>query len=339
MATATHALKVPGQSSPERNSGAGSGRRGRPKSVSDVLALFKEAGIAWDADGASRLAAALSCYTLLSMAPLVVLCVAIASLAFGREAAQGQIANELGSVVGAQGAQAIQSVIANAKDPGSGFLASAGGIVVLFFGASGVFGELQSSLNTIWEVKSKPGRGVWQIIKDRFFSFTMVLGVGFLLLVSLVLSAGLAAVGAYFEQALPVPWLFQIINQLLSLAVTALIFALMFKVIPDVVVDWRDVWLGAVVTAVLFSLGRFLLGLYIGRSGVASSYGAAGSVVALVLWTYYSAQIFLFGAEFTQAYAARFGARIEPSAGAVPLNEPAEAASRAETPPPAPRRG
>jgi len=148
-------------------------------------------------------------------------------------------------------------------------------------------------------VQPKPGRAWWRIVKDRFFSFTMVLGVGFLLLVSLLLSAGLAAVGVYAERALPFAWLWQILNQVVAIGVTALIFALIFKVIPDVKVSWHDVWMGALVTSLLFSLGRFLLGWYIGRSGAASSYGAAGSVVALVLWTYYSAQIFLFGAEFT----------------------------------------
>lgn len=301
----------------------------RPRSLREVFVLFKEAAIAWDEDNASRLAAALACYTLLSMAPLVVLCVAIAGLVFGRAAAEGQIAGELGSVVGAQGAQAIESVIANAKNPGSGVLASVTGIIVLLFGASGVFGELQSSLDTVWEVQTKPGRGIWGVVKDRFFSFTMVLGVGFLLLVSLVVSAGLAAVGALLSSAVPLAWFWQIVNLLISLGVTAAIFALIFKVIPDVRVAWRDVWMGAVVTSLLFSLGRFLLALYIGHSGVGSSYGAAGSLVALVLWTYYSAQIFFFGAEFTQVYAARYGERIEPSENAVALpNGPEDSKSR-----------
>lgn len=294
-------------------------KRTRPQSLREILVLSKEAAVGWDEDNASRLAAALSCYTLLSIAPLVVLCVAIAGMVFGREAAQGQIADELGSVVGAQGAQAIQLVIANAKNPSSGILASAGGIAVLLFGASGVFGELQSSLNTVWDVEPKPGRGLWGVIKDRFFSFTMVLGVGFLLLVSLIVSAGLAALGNLMSQAVPLAPLWQVLNVVISLGVTAFIFALIFKVIPDVQVAWRDVVMGALVTAVLFSLGRALLGLYIGYSGVGSSYGAAGSIVALVIWTYYSAQIFLFGAEFTQAYAAHYGSRIEPSKEAVPI--------------------
>ncbi len=291
----------------------------RPHRWSEVVALVKDTVSDWSDDNASRLAASLACYTLLSIAPLVVLCVAIAGMVFGREAAQGQIAGELGSVVGAQGAQAIQAIVANAKNPGSGVLATIGGVAVLLFGASGVFGELQAALNTVWEVQPKPGRGIWGVIKDRFFSFTMVLGVGFLLLVSLVLSAALAAVGKYLTLAAPLAPLWYLVNFLVSLAVTALIFALIYKVIPDVKIAWRDVWMGAIVTTVLFSLGRFLLGLYIGRSSVSSSYGAAGSLVALILWVYYSGQIFLFGAEFTQVYARRFGSNIEPSKNAVPL--------------------
>jgi membrane protein len=271
-------------------------------------------------DNASRLAAALACYTLLSMAPLVVLCVAVAGLFFGREAAQGQIAHELGTVVGQSGAKAIESIVANAKNPGSGVLASIGGVVVLLFGASGLFGELQAALNIVWSVEPKPGRGLWGVIKDRFFSFTMVIGVGFLLLVSLVISAGLAALGKHLANALPLAPLWQVINTLLSVAVTALIFALMFKIVPDAKVRWRDVWMGAFVTSLLFSLGRLLLGLYIGRSGVSSAYGAAGSIVALVIWVYYSAQILLFGAEFTEAYAARFGSRIEPKETALSID-------------------
>ncbi len=291
----------------------------RPRSAREIFSLFKQAAVNWDEDKASRLAAALACYTLLSMAPLVVLCVAIAGLFFGRAAAEGQIAGELGSVVGSEGAKAIQSMIANAKNPGSGIVATITGVVVLLFGASGVFSELQSSLDTVWEVQPKPGRGVWGVVKDRFFSFTMVLSVGFLLLVSLIVSAALAAIGQWLSDTLPLAWLWQIVNLVVSLAVTALIFALIFKVIPDAKVAWRDVWMGAVVTSLLFSLGRFLLALYIGHSGVGSSYGAAGSLVALVLWTYYSAQIFFYGAEFTQVYAAHYGSRIEPSEDAVPL--------------------
>jgi membrane protein len=314
--------------SPESTSEANRGTESHPRSAGralterswkDYVAVLKQSGQAFADDNASRLAAALACYTLLSMAPLVVLCVAIAGLFFGREAAQGQIAQELGSVVGESGAKAIESVVANAKNPGSGILASIGGVAVLLFGASGLFGELQSSLNTVWSVEPKPGRGIWGVIKDRFFSFTMVLGVGFLLLVSLVVSAALAALGRHLVSVLPLAPVWHVVNTLLSLVVAALIFALIFKVIPDAKIRWQDVWMGAFVTAILFSLGRLLLGLYIGHSGVSSSYGAAGSIVALVIWVYYSAQILLFGAEFTEAHAARFGSRIEPTENAIPI--------------------
>ncbi len=294
-------------------------RSSRPQRWSDIVALVKDTVSDWSDDNASRIAASLACYTLLSIAPLVVLCVAIAGMVFGRDAAQGQIAGELGSVVGAQGAEAIQSIVANAKSPGTGLLASIGGTAVLLFGASGVFGELQAALNTVWEVQAKPGRGFWGLIKDRFFSFTMVLGVGFLLLVSLVLSAALAGVGKYLTEAAPLAPLWQSLNVIVSLGVTALVFALIFKIIPDVKIGWRDVWVGALVTSILFSLGRLLLGLYIGRSSVSSAYGAAGSLAALIVWVYYSGQIFLFGAEFTQVYATRYGSRIEPSEKAVAI--------------------
>ncbi|MET0592158.1 MAG: YihY/virulence factor BrkB family protein, partial [Polyangiaceae bacterium] len=183
--------------------------------------------------------------------------------------------------------------------------------------------ELQDSLNTIWEVAPKPGRGVLGIVKDRFFSFTMVLGVAFLLLVSLVVSAGLAALGQWLSGVADVEWAWQGVNFIVSLAMVALLFGLLFKVVPDVKVRWRDVWLGATVTALLFSIGKFLIGLYVGKAGVASPYGAAGSLVVLVVWVFYSAHILFIGAEFTQVYARATGAPIEPKRGAIALSEEA----------------
>jgi membrane protein len=200
------------------------------------------------------------------------------------------------------------------------------GIVVLLFGASGVFGELQDSLNTIWEVAPRPGRGIWGVIKDRFFSFTMVLGVAFLLLVSLVVSTALAALGHWLSNSIAgVEWLWQILNFLISLAMIALLFALLFKVVPDVKIRWRDVWIGASVTAVLFTIGKLLIGLYVGKAGVASPYGAAGSLVVIVVWVFYSAHILFVGAEFTQVYARAFGSPLEPARGAVAVTEEARA--------------
>jgi len=284
----------------------------------NVVDLIKETGNDWLDDKAPRLAASLALYTLMSLAPLLILAVAVAGLVFGEDAARGQIAHQLSGVLGAQGALAVQSILANAKTPSSGVLGTVVGLALALFGASGVFGELQGTLNAIWDVDTKPGRGVWGFVRDRFFSFTLVLGVAFLLLVSLALSAALAAVGAYFSQSLPggsTVW--QILNSLISLGVTTLLFALIYKVVPDVKIRWRDVWIGALVTAGLFTLGKLGIALYVSRSTVASPFGAAGSVVALVVWVYYSAQILFFGAELTQVYARRHGARIVPDANAV----------------------
>lgn len=285
---------------------------------SPLLQVLKETAVAWDEDNVARLAASLAYYTLLSIAPLIILAVAVAGLAFGQDAARQHIGGELAGVVGGGAATAIQSIAQNAHTPGTGILSIVVGVVVLLFGASGVFGELQSALNTVWDVAPKPGRGIWGIVKDRFFSFTLVVGVAFLLLVSLVVSAALTWVGQVFSSALPggaTVW--QALNFCISVLVVTALFALMFKTLPDVRIAWRDVWVGAAVTAALFTLGKFLLGLYLGSAGVASAYGAAGSIVALVIWVYYSSQVLLIGAEFTEVYARRRGSRITPDDRAV----------------------
>ncbi|HKO51686.1 MAG TPA: YihY/virulence factor BrkB family protein [Polyangiaceae bacterium] len=290
------------------------------KSLKDSTAwqILKETGTAWDEDNVTRLAAALAYYTLLSIAPLIILAVAVTGLAFGQDAAREHIADELSSVVGSGAATAIESIAKNAHTPGSGAVSIAVGLLVLLFGASGVFGELQAALNTVWDVAPKPGRGIWGIIKDRFFSFTLVVGVAFLLLVSLVVSAGLTWMGQVFEQSLPggaLVW--QVLNFCISLGVVTALFALMFKTLPDAHIQWRDVWVGAAVTAGLFTLGKFGLGIYLGSAAVGSAYGAAGSIIALVIWVYYSAQVLLVGAEFTEVYARRYGSRITPDEQAV----------------------
>jgi membrane protein len=219
----------------------------------------------------------------------------------------------------------VEAILANAKAPSSGILGTVVGLGIALFGASGVFGELQGTLNAIWDVDSKPGRGVWGFVHDRFFSFALVLGVAFLLLVSLVVSAGLAAVGAYFSHTLPGGQdVWQVLNFVISLGVTTVLFALIYKVVPDVNIRWRDVWVGATATAVLFTLGKFLIGLYVGRSTVASPFGAAGSVVALVVWIYYSAQILFVGAELTQVYARQHGSKIEPTENAIRVERKVE---------------
>ena len=288
--------------------------------------LLKEAGREWLEDKASRLGAALAYYTALSIAPLLVIAIFIAGMAFGKEAAQGYLLDQIRELVGVQGGQAIETMLAHANQPRTGSLAAVLGMITLLAGAAGVVSQLQDALNTIWEVAPKPGRGVIGFLKDRFLSLAAVLGLGFLLLVSLVLSTVLTALAAFFVGLMPAlaPAL-EAVNFVVSLAVTALLFALIFKLLPDAKMAWGDVWVGAALTALLFTLGKFLLGFYLGRSGITSTYGAAGSLVALLVWVYYSAQIVFFGAEFTKAYANRFGSRIVPSRDAVPLTEEARA--------------
>jgi membrane protein len=284
----------------------------------ELLSIVKETGKDWSDDNASRLAAALAYYSLLSLAPLIVISIAVAGVFFGDDAARGRVAGELGAIVSGPAAEGINSVVESARAPAAGVLGTIVGVVTLFVGASGVFGELKGSLNAIWEVAPKPGRGILGEIKARFVSFTMVLGVAFLLLVSLVLSSVLSAAGDLFAGALPGgEALWQGVNFCLSLAVITSLFALIFKFVPDAKVEWRDVWLGAFVTALLFSIGKLALALYLGKSAVGSAYGAAGSVIALVVWVYYAAQILLLGAEFTQVQARHRGRAIEPEGDAV----------------------
>ncbi len=273
----------------------------------------------WSEDKASMLAAALAFYTIFSLAPLLVIVMAIASLAFGEEPVRNLILAQVTGLVGPDGAQAIQMMMANAPWPGESLAAAAVGVVTLFLGASGVFIQLKSALNIVWEVEKKPKKGFFGIVRGYFSSFSMVVSAGFLLLVSLIVSAALAAFGGFIGGYLPSGGLLlQMFNFILSFAVITFLFALIYKVVPDAVVAWNDVWIGAVATSLLFSLGKFLIGLYLGHSAVGSAYGAAGSLAILMLWVYYSAQIFLLGAEFTQVYAERYGSRIKPKESAVP---------------------
>jgi membrane protein len=286
-------------------------------SLRDTWVTLKEAASDWSDDNASRLAASLAYYSLLSLAPLLVIAVSAAGLFFGAEAAKGKVAGELGAVVGGTAATGIQSVVSHAQSPTGGMIGTVVGVLTLLFGASGVFGELKSSLNAIWEVKPKSGRGIWGEIKSRFFSFTMVLGVAFLLLVSLILTAILSTIGDHFSGMLPGgEGVWQVVNFVFSLAVITALFALIFKYVPDAEVHWKDVWLGAAFTAVLFAIGKVLLGIYLGKAAVGSAYGASGSIIALVVWVYYAAQILFMGAEFTQVSARHRGRDIQPSADA-----------------------
>lgn len=293
-------------------------------SLKTVWDLLKETFSDWSEDKASRLAAALAYYTIFSIAPLIIIVIAVAGLVFGREAVQGQIQGQIQGLVGEQGAGLVQEMVKGASNQSTGIIATVIGVVTLLFGATGVFGQLQDALNTIWEVTPKPGRGLLGIIRDRFLSFTMVLGVGFLLMVSLVLSAALVAV-TKFTGLDKIAYLGEVLNFVISFGVITLLFAMIYKILPDVKIAWSDVWIGAAVTALLFTIGKFLIGLYLGHSAVASSYGAAGALVVIVLWLYYSAQILFLGAEFTQVYAKRFGSQIKPAEDAVPVTEEARA--------------
>lgn len=292
-----------------------------------MFALLKETVAEWNKDKASRLAAALAYYTVFSLSPLLIIVIAIAGAVFGEEAARGEIVAQIQGLVGRDGAKFIEAAIENASKPqaGGGF-ASLISIGVLLFGASGLFAQLQDALNTIWEVQPDPQQGVASFIRTRFLSFSMVLGIGFLLLVSLVLSAGLSAVVSYISNLLPaIASLLQIANFVLSFIVTTLLFGLIYKFLPDVKITWSDVLVGAAITSLLFSLGRYLLGLYLGNSSFGSTYGAAGSLVVILAWVYYAAQILFFGAEFTQVYARRYGSQIVPDKNAIPITNEARA--------------
>jgi membrane protein len=291
--------------------------------VKHAFELLKQAAWDWLDDDAPTLGAAVAYYTVFSLAPLVIITVSIAGLVFGQEAAEGQLFAQLRSLMGEASAGAIEEVVESANSkPATGIIATIVGFIALIIGASGVFAQMQASLNAIWRVEPKPGRGLWGIVQDRVLSFGFILIVGFLLLVSLMLTAIIAFIGEWFGGFVPgIAVLIQILNALLSLAVITLLFAMIFKFMPDVKIAWRDVWIGALITAALFTIGKEVLGLYLGKSGVASSYGAAGSLIVLLLWVYYSAQIVFFGAEFTKAYANRFGSRVTPAENAVAVSK------------------
>ena len=291
----------------------------RPK---ELWHLAKEAAADWSHDRAPRLGAALAYYMVFSIVPLLIIIIAMIGLVFGKEAAQGVIIQQIAGLVGEQSAAAIKDMIQRADEPSTGLVSTVIAIVTLLLGASGFFGQLQDALNSVWGIEPKEGRGVWGYIKDRFLSFVAVLGTGFLLLVSLVLTAALSAFGDWFGHLLPVPeFVLQVFNMLLSFVVITGLFALIFKILPDARIAWRDVWVGAAITSLLFTIGKFAIGLYLGKSSVGTAYGAAGSLVIVLVWVYYSAQILLYGAEFTQVYANRLGERIVPAPDANVINQ------------------
>jgi membrane protein len=285
-----------------------------------VGGLLKSAGVEWSNDNAPRLGASLSYYTIFSLAPVLLMVIAVASLALGATAAQGKIVAQLSGLLGADAAKAIQTMLEKASHHGGGVIATVVGFVTLIVGATGVMIELQDALNTVWKVVAKPGRGIKGIIRDRLLSFGIVRGFGFLLLVSLVLSAAVALVDGWLRGFIRGWVIFgYVLSYGISLGLVALVLAAIFKILPDVKIAWRDVWVGALVTSALFHLGKFGISLYISKASVASTFGAAGSLAVLLVWVYYSSQIVLFGAEFTRVYANEYGTRVVADDNAIPV--------------------
>lgn len=275
-----------------------------------TLALLREVVAQWQRDRALAQGAALAYYTLFSMAPLLVLVIALAGLALGRSAAEGELVDRIAGLVGPESARLLSGMIGQVSRPRSGVLATAASLLTMVFGATGVFAQLQASLNDIFRAPRPARTGVRGFVRQRVAAFAMILGVGALLFVSLVLSAAVAAVRGFVTVHLPLLGrLLPLLDVALSLAVVSALFALVYKVLPDVHLRWRDVWLGAGVTAVLFTIGKSLIALYLGRVVRTSVYGAAGSLVLLLLWVYYSSQILFLGAEFTEVYSRRYGSR------------------------------
>ena len=281
-----------------------------PPRFQNAWDILQAAAADWVEDKAAQMGAALAFYSVLSLAPIVVIALSIVSLFIDPKTATAQFLTQMESMVGSEGAKAIQGMLENAQEPKTGAVAAVLGIVTLLFGASGVFGQLQEAMNNIWNVPAKKSGGIWGMVRSRFLSFAMVLGTGFLLLISLLLSAVIAGLGQQLGHMWPaLEPLSHFANEVATFLAVTLLFALMFKLLPDTRVEWRDVWVGAVLTAVLFTVGKLLIGLYLGKSAVGSAYGAAGSLVVLLVWIYYSAQILFFGAELTHAIAERRGTK------------------------------
>jgi len=277
---------------------------------SDTWRLLKVAFAGWWNDRAMSLGASIAFFTVFSLAPMLLAAIAVAGLAFGREAAQGAIVAELGGMIGTNEASFLETMIASAGNVGSGIIGMSVGIVTFILLVTGAVVELQDNLNIIWKAKPPASYGVMAFIRTRLVSLALVLGIGFLLLVSLVIDTGVTALGSYLEANFSgATVILRFLNSLVSFAVATLLFAMMFKLLPAVEIQWSDVWTGSLVTALLFTVGKFLIGYYLGTSNVASSYGAAASIITILLWIYYSSLILLFGAEFTKAYAENRGSR------------------------------
>lgn len=276
-----------------------------------MLALGRDAISAWRSDYAASMGAALSYYTIFSIAPLLLIVISIAGMVYGEEAARGAVFYQVRGLMGDGAAAALQGLLASARKPAEGVMAALIGLALLILGASSVFGELQSALDRIWRVPEQNRRGgLWQLLRTRLVSFAMIVGIGLLLIASLLASAGLAVLENWWGTLFGARALLaSALNIGLSYLVFTLMFAMIYKIMPRVRIAWRDVWTGAAITSLLFTIGKYAIGLYIGKSGVSSTFGAAGSLVVILLWVYYSAQIFLLGAEFTWVYAHRYGSR------------------------------
>ena len=283
--------------------------------MNTAIGLIKQTFEDWIEDKAPRLGAALAYYAIFSIPPFMLLVVATLQVFYAGNVTAA-VERQVGMLVGQETGASVMQIL-EASVPANGIGSGVFGLGLLLFGASGLFGQLQDAMNTIWEVKPKEGRGVLGILKDRFLSFTMVLGTGFLLLVSLILTA---AVSVFASQLPGAAALGQIAESGISFVVIALLFAMIFKILPDVKIDWGDVWIGAIVTAILFVLGKALIGVYLAKGAIASSYGAAGPLIMILIWVYYSAQILFLGAEFTQVYANRYGSRVVPADNAEPVS-------------------
>jgi len=286
------------------------------------ISLLRQTVTEWMEDGALKLSAAMAYYSIFSIAPLLIISISIAGLVLGEEAVRGQLDEQLTGYIGAQAAASVQSMVQNAAKPAQGWIGAVTGFAVLLLGASGVFGQLKDALNIIWDVKVTQKSGVMLFIRQRLLSFGMVLVIGFLLLVSLLLSTAIAALNKYLNSYLGIPAeIWALITMAVSMLLLSVLFATIFKILPDIQVRWKHVWVGAIVTAILFEIGKWGLGYYLGRESTASAYGAAGSVVLLLLWIYYASCILLFGAEFTQVYAREGGREIKPAPNAEFVSE------------------
>jgi len=298
-----------------------SANKGKFHPIYSWAPLFVQSFNAWLEDNALRFSAALAYYSIFAMAPLVIIAISVAGLVFGEKAARGQIYQQIEWLLGSKGADEIQSIIQASSNANASTLATIIGLITLLIGASGVFGQLKDALNAIWGVQLRPGHTFATLLRNYLRDFSMVLGVGFLLLISLLLSAALQALNTFLSGYVRMPSFIGPLTELITFFVLVLLFAAIFKVLPDVELGWEDVWIGAIVTAILFTLGKFLIGLYLGASSIGSSFGAAGALILILVWVYYSTTIFLFGAEFTKVYAEQFGSGIHPTPNACLVGE------------------